>query len=83
MSYLLVRMRAGRRGWELGRTHPALRWGGLDGAFEVLGRGGVAVLGESGGLRWDPQSPRTDDVYVHVVDQELLDGHIDRLLVAG
>jgi hypothetical protein len=57
--------------------------GGLDGAFEELGRGGAAVLNESGGLRWAPQSPRTDDVYVHVADQELLNGHIDRLLVAG
>lgn len=57
--------------------------GGLEGAFEELGRGGAAVLDESGGLRWDPQSPRTGDVYVRVTDQELLNGHIDRLLVAG
>jgi hypothetical protein len=53
----------------------------LPGVFEELGQGGAAVINEHGGLTWEIPSPRADDVYVHVVDQEALNQRIDELLV--
>jgi hypothetical protein len=49
--------------------------------FEELGHGGAAVINEQGGLSWQTPSPRPDDVYVHVVDQDALNQRIDELLV--
>jgi hypothetical protein len=50
-------------------------------AFSTLGRGGAAVINSSGGLSWQMPSPRHDDVYVHLADQQALNLRIDRLLV--
>jgi inosine-uridine nucleoside N-ribohydrolase len=57
--------------------------GDLDEAFEEHGQGGAAVMNDAGGLSWDPESPRVDDVYVRVVDQESLNDRVDELLTAG
>jgi hypothetical protein len=52
------------------------------GVFQELGQGGAAVINEQGGLSWAPSAQRTDDVYVHVVDEEALKQRIEGLLVA-
>ena len=49
--------------------------------FSVLGQGGAAVINRQGGLSWAKTSPRRDDVYVHVVDQQALNRRIEQLLV--
>ena len=48
--------------------------------FTELGRGGAAVINDSGGLSWLDSSPRRHDYYVHVVDQAGLNARIDELL---
>jgi hypothetical protein len=50
--------------------------------FDEMGRGGAAVVNASGGLSWGTNPQRTDDVYVHVVDQQALNQQIDSLLAA-
>jgi hypothetical protein len=50
-------------------------------AFEELGRGGAAVINDAGGLSWAPSATRTDDFYVHVVDQKALNRRIEALLL--
>lgn len=54
----------------------------LESTFEELGRGGAAVINTSGGLSWQPSSSRSNDVYVHVADQQALNQRIEELLVA-
>lgn len=49
-------------------------------SFVVLGRGGTAVINAQGGLSWQANSPRRNDVYVHVADQTLLNQRIERLI---
>ena len=61
---------------------PALLFaiGDVPHVFSVLGRGGAAVINEQGGLSWQTTSPRRHDFYVHVVDQQMLNQRIERLL---
>jgi hypothetical protein len=54
--------------------------GGRQGLFSELGRGGAAYVDALGGLGWKIPSRRTDEVYVHVVDQPALNDRIDALL---
>lgn len=54
--------------------------GGRQGVFSELGQGGSAVMNAQGGLSWQPHSDRHHDVYVHVVDQQVLNHRIDALL---
>ena len=56
--------------------------GDLPAAFEVLGRGGAAVINADGGLSWQDQSTRAHDVYVHIADQARLNARIEELLKA-
>lgn len=57
--------------------------GDLPAAFEELGQGGSVVINpENGGLSWQEQSTRAHDVYVHIVDQALLNDRIEELLTA-
>lgn len=49
--------------------------------FSELGKGGAAVLNESGGLTWEPSSERTEDVYIHVADEAGLKARIEALLI--
>jgi hypothetical protein len=51
-------------------------------AFSVLGRGGTAVINGQGGLSWQATSPRDQDVYVHVANQQLLNQRIESLLTS-
>jgi len=62
---------------------PALLYavGDVPHVFSVLGRGGAAVINEQGGLSWQQQSDRRDDVYVHLADQKALNRRIEELLV--
>jgi hypothetical protein len=64
---------------------PALLYavGDLPGVFTELGRGGAAVINAQGGLSWQTVSPRPSDVYVHVLDQQMLNRRIDGLLPLG
>jgi hypothetical protein len=64
---------------------PALLYavGELPAVFIELGRGGSAVINAQGGLSWQTVSPRPDDVYVHVGDQQALNRRIDDLLPRG
>jgi hypothetical protein len=64
---------------------PALLYavGDLPGVFTELGQGGAAVINAQGGLSWQTVSPRSSDVYVHVLDQQTLNRHIDDLLPRG
>jgi hypothetical protein len=57
--------------------------GGPQHLFVDLGRGGAAVVNTSGGLSWQADPRRTEDVYVHVLDQQALNQRIDSLLVAS
>jgi hypothetical protein len=57
--------------------------GDLPGVFTELGRGGAAVVNAQGGLSWQAVSPRPNDVYVHVLDQQALNRRIDELLPRG
>jgi hypothetical protein len=57
--------------------------GDIPHAFTELGFGGSAVINASGGLSWQPSSPRSDDFYVHVADQTALNARIDDLLPRG
>ena len=61
---------------------PALLYaiGDVPKVFSILGRGGAAVINEKGGLSWQKPSPRRDDYYVHLVDQQGLNRRIDQLL---
>ena len=61
---------------------PALLFalGDVPQAFSVLGRGGAAVVNEQGGLSWQETSPRPDDFYVHIADQQALNRRIEQLL---
>lgn len=63
---------------------PALLYalGQVPQAFSVLGRGGAAVINDKGGLSWQASSPRHEDVYVHIADQQALNQRIDALLVS-
>ncbi len=54
--------------------------GAARGDFTELGRGGTAVMSPAGGLSWRAVSPRSNDVYVHVADQQALNQRIDQLL---
>jgi hypothetical protein len=51
--------------------------------FSELGQGGAAVINAQGGLSWETPSSRPNDVYVHVVDQPMLNQRIDELLTAA
>jgi hypothetical protein len=55
---------------------------GREAVFSELGRGGAAVLDAQGGLGWKMPSRRSDEVYVHVLDQVSLNDQIDALLSA-
>ena len=57
--------------------------GDLPGVFTELGRGGAAVINAQGGLSWRTVSPRPNDVYVHLLDQQALNRRIDELLPLG
>ncbi len=61
---------------------PALLYaiGDVPKVFEVLGRGGAAVINDKGGLSWQKPSSRPDDYYVHLADQQGLNRRIDQLL---
>jgi pyrimidine-specific ribonucleoside hydrolase len=48
--------------------------------FSVLGQGGAAVINKQGGLSWEQTSPRRDDVYVHLANQQALNQRIEQLL---
>lgn len=56
--------------------------GGPQALFVELGRGGAAVVNGSGGLSWQTDPQRSDEVYVHVRDQQALNQRIDSLLSA-
>lgn len=56
--------------------------GDLKDNFTELGQGGAAVINARGGFSWQALSPRTDDVYVRLIDQQALNQRIDELLVA-
>jgi hypothetical protein len=56
--------------------------GDIPHAFSVLKRGGAVVLNAQGGLSWRTPSPRRDDYYVHIADQNLLNARIDQLLTS-
>ena len=51
--------------------------------FTVLGRGGSAVINKQGGLSWQANSSRHDDVYVHVRDQQALNQRIEQLITTS
>jgi hypothetical protein len=53
---------------------------GAQGIFSELGRGGAADLDAQGGLGWKTHAARSDEVYVHVLDQAELNSRIDALL---
>jgi Inosine-uridine preferring nucleoside hydrolase len=53
---------------------------GTQGIFSNLGRGGAADLDPQGGLGWKIHSGRTDELYVHVLNQPDLNNRIDVLL---
>ncbi|MBV8950408.1 MAG: nucleoside hydrolase [Actinobacteria bacterium] len=55
----------------------------LPGVFTELGQGGAAVINAQGGLSWQANSTRRDDLYVHVADQQRLNARIDQLLPLG
>ncbi|HEX4493545.1 MAG TPA: nucleoside hydrolase [Acidimicrobiia bacterium] len=57
--------------------------GAVPRVFTQLGRGGAAVLNAKGGLSWQAQSTRPDDVYVHLAEQNALNAFIDPLLAVG
>jgi Inosine-uridine preferring nucleoside hydrolase len=57
--------------------------GGAQGIFSELGRGGAAVLDAQGGLGWETHAGRSDEIYVHVLDQQGLNNRIDALLAMG
>ncbi len=50
--------------------------------FSELGQGGAAVINGQGGLSWRTGSPHPDEVYVHVLDQSVLNARIDALIDA-
>jgi hypothetical protein len=50
------------------------------GIFSELGRGGAAVLDAQGGLGWKVHAARSDEIYVHVLDQQQLNTRIDAFL---
>jgi hypothetical protein len=56
--------------------------GGRQGVFSESGQGGAAVMNAQGGLSWEADSHGRHEVYVHVVDQQILNHRIDELLAA-
>ena len=56
--------------------------GGRDGVFSELGRGGSAMMNAKGGMSWVTGTQGHDEVYVHVLDQQVLNHRIDGLLAA-
>jgi Inosine-uridine preferring nucleoside hydrolase len=50
--------------------------------FTELGQGGAAVVNASGGLSWGTDPQKSNEVYVHVEDQQALNQQIDSLLAA-
>ncbi len=61
---------------------PALLFavGDVPQVFSQLGRGGAAVINKQGGLSWQARSTRSEDVYVHLVNQKKLNQRIEHLL---
>ena len=57
--------------------------GGKQGTFSELGQGGAAYINAQGGLSWEVDPSRPHDLYVHVVNQEALNGKIDALIKAN
>ena len=50
--------------------------------FVELGQGGAALVNPSGGLSWGTDPQKSNEVYVHVEDQQALNQQIDSLLAA-